>query len=280
MTGKLQFLVFLLTQIVSAVFAKSATTTNSTSYISIRSKDKVDYRLSSSLDIINAATVEQPLVVFEFDKFRVVDSMTSRVEKMNQFQFLSQFFENHLTNVLDDESALDRPDSNDVAYFKIKNIEQSGSAMLYDFPVEDYAIIWFKFQKKNYDLTEVNDFIESASIFLEEYLNVNIDMLINTKDTTPLESFDEAVESNQEDKAHHGEDDVDTTKQGSKSDKTNHEEEDDGSLSKIWTEGLIMCLIVTFLLLGILVVAMSWMLSLEISYSALDKPTNPIKKNQ
>ncbi|CAL9737542.1 V0 assembly protein 1 [Monosporozyma servazzii] len=276
MAGKLQFLVFLLTHIVSVVFAKSATTTNSTSYISIRSKDKVDYRLSSSLDIINTATVEQPLVVFEFDKFRVIDSMTSKVEKMNQFQFLSQFFENHLTNVLDDESALDRPDSNDVAYFKIKNIEQSGSAMLYDFPVEDYAIIWFKFQKKDYDLTEVNDFIESASIFLEEYLNINIDMLINTKDTTPLENFDEAVESNQENKDHHDENNM----QGSNSNKTNHGEKQDDSLSKIWTEGLIMCLLVTFLLLAILVVAMSWIMSIEISYSALDKPTNPIKKNQ
>lgn len=276
MAGKLQFLVFLLTHIVSVVFAKSATTTNSTSYISIRSKDKVDYRLSSTLDIINTATVEQPLVVFEFDKFRVIDSMTSKVEKMNQFQFLSQFFENHLTNVLDDESALDRPDSNDVAYFKIKNIEQSGSAMLYDFPVEDYAIIWFKFQKKDYDLTEVNDFIESASIFLEEYLNINIDMLINTKDTTPLENFDEAVESNQENKDHHDENNM----QGSNSNKTNHGEKQDDSLSKIWTEGLIMCLLVTFLLLAILVVAMSWIMSIEISYSALDKPTNPIKKNQ
>ncbi|CAL9732440.1 V0 assembly protein 1 [Monosporozyma unispora] len=280
MTRGFQFFVFLMAQLMSVVFAKSATTTNSTSYISIRSKDDVDYRLSSSLDIIDRASVEQPLVVFEFEKFKIIDSMTSKAEKVNQFQFLTQFFENHLTNVLDDEPVLERPDSDDVAYFKIKNIEQSGSNMLYDFPVEDYAIVWFKFQKQDYDLATVNDFIESASIFLEEYLNVNIDMLINTKDTTSLENLDEVFESNQDAEEYYDEDEDEHISEDSKSHNTNDNEDQDDSLSKTWTEGLIMCLIVAFILLGILVVAMSWMMSIEISYSALDKPTNPVKKTQ
>lgn len=272
---QLQSLFLLLVTIVSVL----AKTTNTTSYISIRTKDDVDFRLSSSIDIINHATKEQPIVVFEFEKFKIIDAMTNKDNdiSINDFQFLDQFFENHLTNVLDEVSGLERPSDDKVAFFKIKNIEQSGSNILYDFPVEDYGIVWFKFQKKDYDLVKLNDFIESASIFLEEYLNVNIDLLINTKDTTPLEKFDEISQFKQDNEEEYNQ--VESTKE-SKPTNDDNKDSDDDSLSSIWTEGLIMCLIVSFLLLGILIVAMSWIMSLEISYSALDKPVNPIKKTQ
>nr|6M0R_N Chain N, V0 assembly protein 1 [Saccharomyces cerevisiae S288C]6M0S_N Chain N, V0 assembly protein 1 [Saccharomyces cerevisiae S288C] len=52
----------------------------------------------------------------------------------------------------------------------------------------------------------------------------------------------------------------------------------DDILSSIWTEGLLMCLIVSALLLFILIVALSWISNLDITYGALEKSTNPIKK--
>ncbi|KAL6944868.1 hypothetical protein ACO0RG_001623 [Hanseniaspora osmophila] len=51
-------------------------------------------------------------------------------------------------------------------------------------------------------------------------------------------------------------------------------------LSTLWTEGLIMCLLVTFLLISILVMAIKWTSSITISYGALEKSNNPIKKTQ
>lgn len=283
----LPILLILFTQFVSIAFSKNINT-NSTSYISIRTKDKVDYRLSSTLDLLNHATLDQPVIVFEFEKFKIIDSMiNNNNQDETNMQFLSQFFENHVTNILNSESNLERPSIDlQLAFFKIKDIEQSGSSILYDYPVEDYSVFWFKFQKKNYKISEVNDFIESACIFLEEYLNINIDILINSKDTVSLEDLDAAVTKNKKNNNYNYNDSASDSDSDSNNDNKKQKEqkqdntENDNSLSKIWTEGLIMCLIVSFLLLGILIVALSWIMSIEISYTALEKPTNPIKKTQ
>lgn len=278
----LPVLFVLFTQFVSIAFTKNINA-NSTSYISIRTKDKVDYRLSSALDLLNHATLDQPIIVFEFDKFKIIDSMINNGNQdETKIQFLSQFFENHVTNILNNEPILERPSSDtQLALFKIKNIERSGSNILYDYPVEDYSVFWFKFQKKDYEISEINNFIESACIFLEEYLNINIDILINTKDTVSLEDLDTAITKNKETKHYsdNNSDNVENDKTKQK-EETQDKTEDDDSLSKIWTEGLIMCLIVSFLLLSILIVALSWIMNIEISYTALEKPTNPIKKTQ
>ncbi|KAK5778354.1 Voa1p PWA37_000396 [Arxiozyma heterogenica] len=272
----------LFTQLVSIILAKNANT-NSTSYISIRTKDKINYRLSSTLDLLNHATLDQPVIVFEFEKFKIIDSLiNNNNQDETNVQFLDQFFENHITNILNNESNLERPSFDaQLALFDIKDIAQSGSSILYDYPVEDYSIFWFKFQKKNYEISKINDFIESAYIFLEEYLNINIDILINTKDIVSLEELDTAITKNKENNYYE-----DSDSDNNMNDKTKQKEENqdntqnDDGLSKIWTEGLIMCLIVSFLLLGILIVALSWIMSIEISYTALEKPTNPIKKTQ
>lgn len=272
----------LFTQLVSIILAKNANT-NSTSYISIRTKDKIDYRLSSTLDLLNHATLDQPVIVFEFEKFKIIDSLiNNNNQDETNVQFLDQFFENHITNILNNESNLERPSFDaQLALFKIKDIQQSGSSILYDYPVEDYSIFWFKFQKKNYEISEINDFIESACIFLEEYLNINIDILINTKDIVSLEELDTTITKNKENNYYKDSDSGNSMNDRTRQKKENQENtQNDDGLSKIWTEGLIMCLIVSFLLLGILIVALSWIMSIEISYTALEKPTNPIKKTQ
>ena len=281
MLGNLLPTLFLLvTHFICVTFGTNINT-NSTSYISIATKDNVDYRLSSSLDLISHATLYQPVVVFEFEKFEIINSMidNEQNEDKTNIQFLNQFFENHITNVLNNEPNLENPSiDTHLALFKIKNIDKSGSSILYDYPVEDYSVFWFKFQKKNYEISDVNDFIENTCIFLEEYLNVNIDILINTKDTTPLEDL-EIVISENKGNTNYSDNEIDDDR----NDKIKQKEEDkenDDSLSKIWTEGLIMCLIVSFLLLGILVVALSWIMNIEISYTALEKPSNPLKKTQ
>lgn len=250
---------------------------DTTSYVSIRTKDVLDNRISNAFDIIKSATVKQPVVIFEFDKFKLLDEMVED-EKLSDYSYLNKFYQDELTNVFNEDSELDRPGNDQMAFFKVNKIKQSASNILYDYPIEDYGIVWFEFTKKDYKLSELNEFIETAVIFLEEYLNINIDIIINSKGTATIEQLDNTLNNTNKDEKSN----TDKSKDNKKDDKKKNKEGtvDNDILSEYWTEGLLMCLIVAALLLFILVIAISWLSSLEISYTALDKKVNPIKKTQ
>lgn len=62
------------------------------------------------------------------------------------------------------------------------------------------------------------------------------------------------------------------------SDDKNNEGKTPSEESRIWTEGLLMCLIVSGILLIILIISLSWLSDLSISYGALERPNNMAKK--
>lgn len=258
---------------------------DTTSYVSIRTKDTLDNRISNAIDIINSATVKQPVVVFEFDRFKLLDRLVQD-DNLPSYLYLDKFYQDELTNVFNEDNVLSKPNLNDMAFFKIGKIKESAANILYEYPVEDYGIIWFEFTKKNYKLSELDEFIENAIIFLEEYLNINIDIVVNSKDRATVDQLDSALNdiknnesSNKDDEPKDSSKDKDQGKKQNK-DKDQDKTTDDDILSEYWTEGLLMCLIVAALLLFILVIAIIWLSSLEISYTALEKKVNPIKKTQ
>lgn len=62
------------------------------------------------------------------------------------------------------------------------------------------------------------------------------------------------------------------------SDDKNNEGKTPSEESRIWAEGLLMCLIVSGILLIILIISLSWLSDLSISYGALERPNNMAKK--
>ena len=245
----------------------------STSYVSLRNQDIVDARVSSTEDIIEKATLEQPVVILQFNKAKILETLANDDYNV---PFLNNFFKHGVTNVLTDESKLSAPTDDETTFvFKMKSLDFDPLDILRDANVEKRRAVWFKFENKDYDIRDLDQYIESIVIFVEEYLNVNIDIIVNTADTMTLEEFDIDVEYqtatyNSNEKSH-------STK-AAKTSATNGNNDD--ILSETWTEGLLMCLLVSFILLVILIVALSWISSLDISYGALEKSTNPLKKNE
>lgn len=249
----------------------------STSYVSLGNQDIVDPRVSSAEDIIEKATTEQPVVVLQFKKAKVLESMANSDANL---PFLNQFLKHAVTNVITDDVKLSRAnDDDDVVVIKAKSLYEDPLKLLNKVNVDNKRSVWFKFSEKEYDVEELDHYLESVVIYLEEYLNTHLDIILNTVDTITLEQLDEKTES-QETFAQSSESATKHEPKAKPSHGSNKPEEDDDSLSHIWTEGLLMCLIVAFLLLVILVIALTWMASLDISYGALEKSTNPLKKNQ
>ncbi|SMN17967.1 similar to Saccharomyces cerevisiae YGR106C VOA1 Endoplasmic reticulum protein that functions [Maudiozyma saulgeensis] len=256
---------------VIALFCQLVLAAASTSYISLRNQDIVDGRVSSTEDIIETATVDQPIVVLQFVKAKILESLAADDSNV---PFLNQYFKHGVTNVLTDETSLVEPTDDEVFIFKMKDLEFDPLDVLKDANVEKKRAIWFKFYGKEYDIRDVDQYLETIVIFVEEYLNVNVDIVLNSADVMTLEEFDNDVEMQtaSHTQTHSKPTSTKTPKNGS--------EGDDDILSEIWTEGLLMCLLVSFILLVILLVALSWISSLNISYGALEKSTNPLKKNE
>ncbi|CAB4251881.1 similar to Saccharomyces cerevisiae YGR106C VOA1 Endoplasmic reticulum protein that functions, together with other assembly factors, in assembly of the V0 sector of the vacuolar ATPase (V-ATPase) [Maudiozyma barnettii] len=244
----------------------------STSYVSLRNQDVIDGRISSTEDIIETATVDQPLVILQFSKAKVLESLAADDYNV---PFLNQYFKHGVTNVLTDETKLVEPsDDDEVFIFKMKDLEFDPLDILKDANVEKKRVTWFKFDAKEYNMRDLDQYLETIVIFVEEYLNVNVDIVLNSADVMTLEEFDNDVEMHT---ATHTQ--VNSKPTSTKTPK-NGSKVDDDALSEIWTEGLLMCLLVSFILLVILLFALSWISSLSISYGALEKSTNPLKKNE
>lgn len=144
---------------------------------------------------------------------------------------------------------------------------------------EDKMVQAFK-PKKTTDAKQLSNFVKQVyDSLLNKYGIVPTFIIVESSDNEERGIVDD-IESNVEEllddigvldflEDHEGQDsDSDS---GSDSDDKNEEH-------RIWTEGLLMCLIVSFILLGVLVIALSWLSSLSISYGALERQTAPSKK--
>ena len=222
--------------------------------------------------LVTDASVEQPLVIFQFSKFSLFTNYASSDERV---PYLTKFFKHDRTQTFQDDIKELNLGGKSVKTFKLVNLPESAAVLLYDYPVGDKEVIVFQLQGSAYELPRLDEFLDSTMIFLEEsisadnsvaFITSEADILINSKSTRV--NANEIVNSHVQKKKK-----SDKKKDGDKKD-----DEDEDILSTIWTEGLIMCLIVSALLLVILLVAINWIASLEISYGALEKSTNPLKK--
>lgn len=243
----------------------------STSCVSIANEKTLNNEKTTVNDIIDNASVNEPVIVIQFSKYKILENL---VDENYRYSYLNKFFKKSVTNVfIDDTKRHDRHHHHDTIVFNLKTLENDPFELLHDSEFENKKIIWFEFHSKDYNLSELDQYLETIVVYLSEYLSKDIDIIINSKDTLTLEDINQDISDNNdsyytENDNINDENDNDT------------EDEDDDSLSPIWTEGLLMCLLVSFILLIILIIAISWISSIDISYGALEKSTNPLKKNQ
>ncbi|EJS43688.1 YGR106C [Saccharomyces arboricola H-6] len=232
------------------------------SFISLDDLSKLDTFNSNSSTIDVISSVDSAVAVFGFDNFQLMNVIFK--ETYEGYPFFDKFFTNDVTFAINGESSLSIPQSlsSVTEQFKIDELPQSVSELLYDHSLDDKSIVLFNFTSSNYDLNKLDEFIESCLLFLEDKSNDNLTVIINSAGNVDVDEDNFAAKDilshHDNDGAHDGDDDI---------------------LSSIWTEGLLMCLIVSALLLFILIIALSWISSLDITYGALEKSTNPIKKN-
>ncbi|CAI4062420.1 Voa1p SKDI_07G3550 [Saccharomyces kudriavzevii IFO 1802] len=217
--------------------------------------------VSSTADVISS--VDSAVAIFEFDNFSLLDNVILD-DHIEEYPFFERFFSNDVALTVNDESPLNIPQSlsSITEQFTVDELPQSASELLYEYSLDDKSIVLFKFTSNTYDSNRLDEFIESCLLFLGDKSDNDLTVIINTVGTIDA---DDDIFAAKDILSHH---DNDEGKHG-----------DDDILSSIWTEGLLMCLIVSALLLFILIIALSWISDLDISYGALEKSTNPIKKN-
>ncbi|QLL32080.1 hypothetical protein HG536_0C02490 [Torulaspora globosa] len=240
-------------QIVSQVVA-------STSYVSLRSENNAD--VSSVSELISQANEEAPIVIFRFTDYPIVEAWK-----------LDEGHAPYLAGFLESGNAYQEDFSFDELYtdaesevFNLGDLTLSASELLYNYDLKGKSVVLFNFDRSNYELGSVDEFMESAYLFLADSIDGIEKVVLNVARTANLHRSTASDRSTERAKV--------------EQEKEKPGEGDDGALSTIWTEGLIMCLIVSLLLLAILVVAISWMSSMEISYGALERSTNPLKKTK
>ncbi|CAI4038800.1 hypothetical protein SMKI_06G1480 [Saccharomyces mikatae IFO 1815] len=250
------FLIFTVSWFLSNT-AYAASSKESSSYISLNEESHLE-AINSTVDVISS--VDSAIAVFEFDNFALLDNIKTDEE----YPFLDRFFSNDVTLAVNDKSPLSIPQSlsSISEQFTVDELPQSASDLLYEYSLDDKSIVLFKFTSSAYDLKKLDEFIESCLLFLEDKSGDDLTIVINSVGSFDADDFEFAATDSL---SHH--------------DNDKGEDIDSDILSSIWTEGLLMCLIVSALLLFILIIALSWISSLDITYGALEKSTNPIKKN-
>lgn len=251
---KLSVLLGFFLQIVSLVAA--------TTYGSIKT---VEYQKSESLsDLISQISKDDPLIVFRFTRFPLMEALLPYEDHV---PYLTKFFETDVTELFSQEvSSEDLQEVEEIETFDVEELTSSASQLLYDAPLEDKKLIIFNFEDEDYDLAILDEFLESAYLLLHNSFDRVDNVVLSVTDAVAADHFSADRKTKKAPVSHRSKKPV--------------EDNDDDVLSTIWTEGLIMCLIVSLLLLGILVVAISWMGSVDISYGALEKSTNPLKKTK
>lgn len=231
------------------------------SYVSVKSGSYLADDINSVSDLISQANEENPLVIFQFETFPAVPEF---LPSEGNLPFLYKFFNYDVTKVLQEGSSFDI-DNERAEVFTLTEVPSTASELLYDYHHEGKSVILFDFQRAEYDISVLDEFLESAYLFLEDSLD-NLGTVVLTTENSG--SFNTVVSSKA--RSEKSRDDKGTTPIGG----------DEDILSDIWTEGLLMCLIVSLLLVAVLVVAISWMSSVNISYGALERSTNPLKKTK
>lgn len=260
MFGLFQWIsIFLL--VTNRVFAREMT-----SYLSVnaqRYRQRVlDESISSIEELLSLSNSEEPIILLQFSDFNIIEEMSK--SSGTKYPFLWSLFKNDLTGILpEDEEAKELANTN---YLEVSVLPAPANEYLIGkFSKDDDAVI-IQFTEKEYDMEELDEFLSLLYVFMEDSLS-NVDNM-----ALQIPSSDSSFKVQQMRDAASGSISVDYPETSKVPDSDNDE------LSSLWTEGLLSCLIVSFILLAILGIAISWISSLNISYGALEKSTNPLKK--
>lgn len=246
-------------QIVSQVVAST------TSYVSSNSGNQDDSTTVSEL--ISVANEDNPLLIFRFAEYPILEAW---MPYEGHVPYLTQFF-NSDTRAYQEDFPIERLSTDEnIEVFNLDDLTLSAPELLYNYHLKGKSIVVFNFEKANYDLASMDEFMESAFLLLSDSFESVENVVLNVQSSSDLERYSNS--------------DAGVNKARVEGDVKDPKEapgkEDTDVLSTIWTEGLLMCLIVSVLLLAILIVAISWMSSMDISYGALEKSTNPLKKTK
>lgn len=240
-----------------------------TSFFSINAERYVDAvkteKVSSLKELLEMSRTEEPLIVLQFDKFDLVNAFDEKHE--GTYPFISSLLKSSLDTFLEEKGLPDgQKGYNGARVLKVGEIPASaGEELRHRFKKSDNAVV-VEFTKERYDVAELDDYLETLYAFMEDSLK-NVDNIVlrvpkSGNSGADIEKIEELREPEKSGEPGDGDDN-----------------DDDDSLSSLWTEGLLSCLLVSLLLIAILVVAISWIASLDISYGALEKSANPLKKN-
>ncbi|GAV53264.1 hypothetical protein ZYGR_0AI05480 [Zygosaccharomyces rouxii] len=245
----------LLLQQTSVIFAKQV------SYLSIKSPNyKGHHDVSSLSDLVSKLNIHEPVIIFDFANPELLEEVVSSDET---YPFLSNFLTNDMAPILSDDESTELENDSRVEVFELNEIPSSLSTILYDFTNTDKYIFLFKLTNAKYDAAALDEFLESTCVFLRETLAEAENIIVNVHGLDFHQTHRQTKKDHDKGEGNKGPSD-----------------DDKDILSKTWTEGLLMCLLVSAVLLGILFVAISWTWNIEISYGGLERPTNPIKKNK
>lgn len=241
----------------------SLASANEISYISIKSDSYLAEDINSVSDLISQANEQNPLVIFQFETFPVLQAF---LPSEGDLPFLSKFFHFEVTKILQEGSSFDSNLNDEWAeVFTLTDVPFTASELLYDYHQKGQSVILFDFQNAEYDISVLDEFLESAYLFLEDSLGSLGTVVLSTQNSAAFNTVTSSKARSEKARDHKGTTPID---------------DDEDILSNIWTEGLLMCLLVSLLLVAILVVAISWMSSVNISYGALERSTNPLKKTK
>lgn len=236
----------------------------STTYATIKSKSH-PHGVKSISDLVEGASDVDPLVIFQFKEFPLLQEFSRFDESL---PFLTYLFHRQDSVELNNQHMI-HIDNKMVEFetFEILELPSSPSVHLYDKHLEGKQVILFDFQDAEYDIVELDEFLESIFGFVsQEYMSFDVDDVVlninnDSKKSSTLQVWSSVSTGLKERKG------------------TEKKPVDNDKLSDIWTEGLIMCLLVSLFLIVLLVIAISWVGSIDISYGALEKSTNPLKKS-
>lgn len=245
----------ILLQQTSVIFAEQI------SYLSGKSPNyESDHDVSSLTDLVSKLTVREPVIIFDFSSPEFLEDVISSDQT---YPFLSKFLAEDVASIQSSDESSEFENDPRVEVFELNEIPSSLSTILYDFTNTNKSIFLFKLTNDKYNVAALDEFLESTCVFLRETLVEPENIIVN------VHGLDSRKTHKQIKKDH-------DSSEGSKSPSV----DDKDILSKTWTEGLLMCLLVSAILLGILIVAISWTWNIEISYGGLERPSNPIKKNK
>lgn len=213
---------------------------------------------------LSKPSTENTLVVLlQFEHFDLYNSLESN--NLREFPFLSHFFYEEQYNIFTPNNTKQKEDYSNT--LDVKELPDKINLKNHKLFQHKDDVLLIRFLGENYDIAKLDKFLIECFTQLKDINPGSYTFLFQFENRADIEAFTrnepgtEYVSKKTENIKIHSIDDSANEKQNSN-----------------FTEGLLSCLIVSGLLLGIFLTGVYCLMSLDISYGALQKSTNPLKK--